>query len=82
MEEEPQYESLGEVMLLDLLGNFGDNGSVVHEENNIGNCKRKRSRADDSLPYPHEAEAEAETEAEAEETLYKRFGAPDTNLSL
>ena len=78
VEEEPQYESLGEVTLLNLLGNFGDNGSVVHEEDNIGNRKRKRSQADDSLPYLHEAEAEAEVE----ELPDKRFGAPNTNLSL
>ena len=51
---------------LDLLGNFGDNGSVVLEDAN-GNRKR---RSDDSLPDV------------VEEPHYKRLGAPNTDPLL
>uniref|UniRef100_F6H8W0 C-JID domain-containing protein n=1 Tax=Vitis vinifera TaxID=29760 RepID=F6H8W0_VITVI len=52
--------------MLDLLRNFGDNGSVVLEDND-GNRKRRR---DDSLPDV------------VEEPHYKRLGAPNIDLSL
>ena len=53
-------------MLLDHLGNSGDNGSVVCEASN-GNHKRSR---DDSLSH------------EVEEPLCKILEAPNTKLSL
>ena len=53
-------------MLSDLLGNLGDNGSVVLEDTD-GNYRRRR---DDSLPNA------------VEEPQYKRLRAPNTDLSL
>ncbi|CBI23893.3 unnamed protein product, partial [Vitis vinifera] len=53
-------------IVLDLLGNFGDIGSVILEGTD-GNRKRRR---DDSLPDV------------VEEPHYKRLGAPNTHLSL